>query len=186
MLINDYVGVAELTINSIEPTAQQETISGRDIVTKSSNQKWEFTITTTIMDEVDYMAFQAQLVSLGGAYTSFQFKPLTGNYNADKTDVVTSGAVLAGETVVPINTHGLILSGTLIKFANHSKVYQVVSSTTTQLTIYPALRDNLALSESGVIDRPVVSVRMNSDMSGITIGSANIAQAYDMTMVEGI
>lgn len=187
MLINDLIQIEQFGIQSIEPVSSNLTLNNRTIVSKITSQKWQFGLTTTEMREIEFMAFSVELSAQAGMFGEFQLKiPSIGQFNTDKTAVTTSATVAVGLTTIPITTHGLILPGTFIKFGGHTKLYQIRTSTATQLTIYPALTSPLALSESGIIDEPTATVRNTDDMQELRLFEFNRAQAYDLTLEEVI
>lgn len=68
-------------------------------------------------------------------------------YVGNQTGAVNSTDVLpAGTIVIPTNAQQLGL-GELIQFTNHKKIYRIISSTDTSLTIFPALRSGVQAGE---------------------------------------
>ena len=187
MIINNYIQIEQFGIQSIEPVSKNLTLNNRTIVSKISSQKWQFGITTTEMTESQLMALSVELSAQAGMFGEFQLKiPSIGQFNTDKTAVTTSATVAAGLDTIPITTHGTILPGTFIKFSGHTKLYQIRTSTTTQITIYPALTSPLTSGETGIIDEPTATVRNTDDMQELRLFRYNRAQAYDFTLEEVI
>lgn len=186
MILNDLVQVKNFRARSIIQNSRNTTINGRDIVSKLGSQKWAFGITTTELTESEFLELMVNIAAQEGSFGEFQIKIPFGAQNFDKSTVKVSASALAGQTIVPMGEHGAIMAGTFVKFSNHSKVYQVRSSTTTAITIYPALVEQVTIGVEGQIDEPVATVRNADDMAELELFEFNRAQSYDLTLVEVI
>ena len=186
MLINDYLKIKEISINSIEPSAVQTTINGRDVVQKSPYQKWRIDVTTAVMTEREMLPLFAAITSQGGAYGEFQFKlPLGYNSPLNLPISVSAGAGV-GIDEIQVATSPQIDIGSMVRFSGHNKVYQVIAHTPNRLTVYPALRENVTAGEVVTTSEPIMQVRLNGNMMPFSIGSNNLLQSYDLSLVEVI
>ncbi len=140
------IKVSTVNLKSIEPKYEHQSWTGQIIQRLTGIQYYEleFTMTFNTKDRSEVLAFigeygQGKIFEMQLGHLSTYVGNQTGAVNS--TDVLPAGAI-----VIPTNTQQLGL-GELIQFTNHKKIYRIISSTDTSLTIFPALRSGVQAGE---------------------------------------
>lgn len=186
MILNDLVQFSDVKISSNIKNVIQETLNGRDIVQNIGTQKWVIDATLPKMEENDYLPVAGMLASQLGAYGEFQIRIPIGDSNIDLSPGTASSTALSGSDVINTNTHGNVLPGTFIRFANHTKIYMVKSFSSTQISVTPRLANDVTTGTIIIYNQPTMTVRLNGDFEGFSVGTDGISLAYDLRMVEVI
>lgn len=121
---------------SIDPTLVSYSQSGKRVVRKvSGGHKWEFTLSFPPMTKAQFKPILGFIASVRGQYSTFtvippNLKTPSGTQTADTT---VGANASAGSTSVQL-TGGTylntIVSGDVIKFSNHDKVYAITADAT--------------------------------------------------------
>lgn len=140
------IKVSTVNLKSTEPKYEHQSWTGQVIQRLTGIQYYEleFTMTFNTKDRSQVLAFIGEY-GQGKAF-EMQLGHLS-TYVGNQTGAVNSTDVLpAGTIVIPTNAQQLGL-GELIQFTNHKKIYRIISSADTSLTIFPALRSGVQAGE---------------------------------------
>jgi len=161
--------VAPMSLHSNHPVEVADSLSLRRSIRRSSSQRWE--ISTRLMPlTTNSNRLFAEFASKGSAGTYsiivpqnygavFNRKPLGTLHRCNATVDATS---------VNIETTSFIPAGTMVKFANHSKVYMTTTDRngTGVMGIYPPLRTTLVNQNMLWRDDVPMNVRLDTDAIG--------------------
>lgn len=140
------VKVTNFQIKSTEPIYSNQTWTGQRIMRSTGIQYYQIQFTLnfnpTALSEVNsflaqYSQGQPFTLSLGVA----------GVYHGTQDGAVTStGNVTPGNIVIPVSTNTLAI-GEWVQFSNHNKLYRIIATDETSITIFPALQNVVQASE---------------------------------------
>lgn len=169
-----------INLRSVNSTASNESISGKMTVRSLGSHRWEFTASYDRLTKEEFNPVYAYIVSQGGMLGSFTIYPseINNTRGTAAGAVLVNGSHTAGDTTINIDGLGVsetLKAGDIIKFANHDKVYMVVSDRTGDgvLTIFPALTANLADNEAITYNNVPMVVRLANDIQEFSLNSNN-------------
>ncbi len=161
---------------SNSPTTATESKALIQHVRKIPAQRWEFTLTTVPLNKAEIRQLMSWVFNQNGRYGVFDTTlPVYSKPRgvASGSPIVRTAAT-AGSTQIqmqgfsgPVN--GQLLAGDFVRFANHSKVYQVTadvnSNVSGQLTlsIFPQLRADIPLGTQAIVKDVPFTVRLIRD-----------------------
>ncbi|EOM9564465.1 hypothetical protein ACLB83_002541 [Escherichia coli] len=140
------VKVTNFQIKSTEPIYSNQTWTGQRIMRSTGIQYYQiqFTLNFNSPALAEVNAFLAQY-SQGKPFTLTL--GVAGKYHGTQTGSVTSTANISkGSMLIPTSTNTLAI-GEWVQFSNHNKLYRIVDSTSTSITIFPALQNTVQASE---------------------------------------
>jgi hypothetical protein len=157
---------ADIKVSSFTPTLVSQTQSLKRQVRRRGGQRWAFDVNYPPMTRSEFAPVYAFCISQRGQYETFTFvPPVVSDPQGTATGTpVVNGAHSAGDTTIATdgwtNSTQILKAGDFIKFANHSKVYMIVSDSSSDgsgeanLVIEPplmaALSDNEAITANDV------------------------------------
>ena len=162
-----------LGFSSEQKTLTSTTDSGKMFSVQIDGQRWKFSASYSPMGRATFAPVYAFVIKQRSQKETFTIVPpvissAQGNISGT---VLVNGAHTAGDTTITVDAMtGTLKAGDLIKFANHSKVYMVVSDVTADgsneatLTIEPPLRSALANNEGMTYDNVPFTVRLTNDI----------------------
>jgi len=167
-----------------------ESLSGRTQVRNIGGQRFEFKATYPPLTTAEFAPVYAFIMAQNGMAETFQIVlPEISSKSGNATGTVqTVGADSIGETSIVIDgLSGTLKAGDVIKFANHNKVYMIVSDLTGSgtLTIEPALREATANDTAITYDNVPFTVRLNNDLQQYSVGLASLIK-YEVDFIEAI
>ena len=169
-----------LGIKSVQNTIISKTVSGKRLVRQIDNQRFSFTVQIITAKRSDvYGDLMAFIMKQRSQKETFTITLPTGIGNAQGTiGGSPTGNASAGATSITIASGtGTLKAGDLIKFANHTKVYMVVSDhancSTGTITIEPPLRTSIS-TQAITFDSVPMTVRLVSDLQEFPINEVDI------------
>jgi hypothetical protein len=181
----------QLAIESVELKSNSPTIlsEGRNLVTLTRTiptHRWEMTLKSVNLSSLDSRAVSAWVNSLGGRNGTFTavIPEISSPKGAATGSPVVSGSHAIGVGVVSAsafaaNVVGQLKAGDMLKFANHSKVYQVtqdVSSSATgsaTVNIYPKLMKAVPAGTALTIKDVPFLLRLDNDIQEYKLSANN-------------
>jgi hypothetical protein len=188
---------ADIKVSSFTPTLVSETQSMKRQVRRRGGQRWSFDVNFPPMTRSEFAPVYAFCIAQRGQYETFTFvPPVVSDPQGTATGTpLVNTAHTVGDTT--ISTDGwttstqILKAGDFIKFANHSKVYMVVSDCSSDgtgaatLVIEPplmaALSDNEAITANDVPFR----VALTTDAQEYSAGPPNLYE-FSIGLIEVI
>jgi hypothetical protein len=176
--------------NSVHYNLSSTSVSGRTQVRNIGGQRFEFSATYPALTRAEFAPVMAFIMAQRGMAETFTIvlpEISTKSGNASGT-VQTVGADAIGETSIAIDgLSGTLKAGDVIKFANHTKVYMIVSDLTGPgtLSIQPGLRQATANDTAITYDDVPFSVRLNNDVQEYDLGLSSLVN-YEVDFIEAI
>ncbi|HAV1973403.1 TPA: hypothetical protein JG946_003763 [Enterobacter hormaechei subsp. steigerwaltii] len=158
------IKITDVSLSSTVPQYSQRSWTGTELRRSVGIQYYtlKFTLNAEIANRQEIQAFIAEYQ---------QGKPFTlslghmATYNGTQTGAITvSTATSKGSLIVPVSTNTLRV-GDLIQFTNHKKLYQVMEKTSTGITVFPQLRQNVQANEAVVYNNLVIEARLDVDQT---------------------
>lgn len=181
-----------INLNSNQRTLTSVADDGTTYTRQIDSQKFTLTISFPPQSRSDFLPMMAFIMKQRSKKESFTL-PLSseiGNVRGTASGTPT-GTGSAGATSITLGGTGTgsILSGSLIKFASHDKVYMVVEdasdiSATNTLTIEPPLREDISGSDITYNSVSMV-VRLVSDLQQFVIDQ-NALYRFELDVVEAL
>lgn len=177
-----------INLQSVHANLTSQSISGKMQVRAIGGQRWSFTAKYNPMTREEFNPVFAFVISQQGMLGDFTIvPPVIGSTSGTATGTMAAnGATSAGTTTVPIDgITGIIKAGDMIKFANHSKVYMVVSDRdgAGDMTIEPALVSNVSDNEVITYNDVPFTMRLGNNIQQYSL-SANEYYEYELDMIE--
>ncbi|NIG74192.1 hypothetical protein F3J34_11350 [Klebsiella sp. Ap-873] len=156
------IKITDVTLSSTVPQYSQRAWTGVELRRTVGIQyyKLKFTLNFEVKNRSEVQAFIAQyqqgkpfILSLG------QYSQYTGTENGS---VAAAGAVNAGGMIIPTNQNALRV-GDMIQFTNHKKLYQILETNGTSLTIFPQLRQAVSVDEVINYNNLIIEARLDVD-----------------------
>ena len=196
-------GFTTLDFQTNTNTRTTTSVSGITHRIKTGNQFWSFKLKSTAMNKADMMADYSFIVQQDGQYGSFTIVPseigstrgtasgtITVNTTVS-TDPVLSPALGSSNVAVDTVATGTLLTGDLVKFSNHDKVYMLTAdvnldgSSVNQMSIYPPL--TTAVTGSHTVTYNSVPLKVYQDKDQIKfVTQADGLYKYEITLNEEI
>ena len=168
-------------------------VSGKTQRIKTGSQHWSFKLKSPALSRADFMADYSFIVQLDGQVTAFTIvPPEIGTTRGTASNTITINATYAaGQSLVKGNGgSGTLLTGDLIKFSNHDKVYMLtadvtISGTNDAISFYPPL--TTGITSSTTITYSAVPIKVYQDKDEIRfITQTDGTYKYEITLNEEI
>lgn len=179
-------GPDSLQISSLQPSRVSVTHSLKRQVRGSGAQRFSIKAGFPPLTRGEFAPINAFIQSQKGQFETFQYvPPVEGSTRGNCTSVVTvNGAHTAGSVSVAISGADAQLElGDYIKFANHSKVYLVVTAGQGSIDVHPPLQADLADTEVVTYNNVPFTVALSKDVFKYGIRPAML-YGFDIEMVE--
>ena len=177
-------------IRSIQNTIISKSDSGKKLSRQIDGQRFGFTarIITAKRSDV-YGELMAFIVKQRSRKENFTIIPPEVEDARGTASGTPHGTASAGATSITLGGTGTgtLKAGDFIKFANHDKVYMIVSDLNGSgtLTIEPALREATANDTAITYDNVPFTVRLNNDLQQYSLGLASLVK-YEVDFIEAI
>ena len=160
--------------------------SGRRFARQIDNQRWKFTCKYVNLSRVEFAPIFAFITKQRGSKETFTITPpnLKNALGSETTTISVNGSHTAGDTTIAIDgfnsdTAGSLKAGDFLKFASHTKVYQVVSDVTPSsnaatVTIEPPIIEALADDSTVTYDAVPFTVYLTSSVQSYSMGINNL------------
>jgi len=160
--------------------------SGRRFARQIDNQRWKFTCRYVNLSRVEFAPIFAFITKQRGSKETFTITPpnLKNALGSETTTISVNGSHTAGDTTIAIDgfnadSAGSLKAGDFLKFASHTKVYQVVSDVTPSsnaatVTIEPPLIEALANDSTVTYDAVPFTVYLTSGVQSYSMGINNL------------
>lgn len=181
----------QLTIESVELKSNSPTIlsEGRNLVTLARSiptHRWEMTLKSVNLPLLDSRAVSAWVNSLGGRNGTFTavIPEISTPKGVASGAPVANSAHAIGVGVISISGFsasvlGQLRAGDMVKFGNHSKVYQVIldvsssASGTATLSIYPRLMKAVPAGTAVTVRDVPFLLRLDNDIQEYKLSAQN-------------
>jgi hypothetical protein len=183
-----------LNVQSIQPTFISRTISGRRQARQIGGQFFRMTATFPPMTRAQFAPINAFVLKQRGQYESFQVVPpvLNAGLGSPAGTPLINGADQTGRSVVTDgwnNSITIFKAGDYLKFANHDKVYTVVTDATSNgsgqstITIEPALITSPANDSAITYTSVPFTVALTSGIQEFSTGTTGLFE-FDLDLEE--
>ena len=161
----------ELKIASIQPTRTSVTHSLKRQVRTSGAQRYRLQLGFAPLRRDQFAPISAFVESQAGQFETFQYVPIEGYTRGALTSPVTAnGAFAKGDkTIALTGANAPLLAGDYIKFANHSKVYQVAADGQTSITLTTVLMADVPDLTALIYNAVPFTVALATDITEYTI-----------------
>ena len=186
-----------INIKNNQTTLVSTSISGRRQARQLQNQRWSMEVSFPPMSRSEFAPIFAFIVKQRGRKESFQFTPviIDDALGSETGTVLVNGSHSVADTTIAMDGFasdgaGRFKAGDYIKFANHNKVYMVVSDVTSSsnaatVTIEPPLTTALSDDEAVTYDSVTFTVAMKNDIQQIQLPN-DAKFRYEMDLIEVI
>ena len=169
--------------------------SGRRFARKIDNQRWKFTCSYKNLTRAEFAPILAFITKQRGQKETFTVIPptISDAQGSETTSIAVNGSHTAGDSTIAIDgvnadSAGSLKAGDFIKFANHTKVYMVVSDVTPSsnaatVTIEPPIIEALANDEAVTYDDVPFTVYLTGNVQQYSMG-INDLYNYDFDVCE--
>ena len=160
--------------------------SGRRFARQIDNQRWKFTCKYVNLSRAEFAPILAFITKQRGQKETFTVIPpkIKDAQGSETTTISVNGSHTAGDTTIAIDgfnsdTAGSLKAGDFLKFASHTKVYQVVSDVTPSsnaatVTIEPPLLEALTNDSTVTYDAVPFTVYLTSSVQSYSMGINNL------------
>ena len=160
--------------------------SGRRFARQIDNQRWKFTCKYVNLSRAEFAPIFAFITKQRGSKETFTITPpnLKNALGSETTTISVNGSHTAGDTTIAIDGFnaddaGSLKAGDFLKFASHTKVYQVVSDVTPSsnaatVTIEPPIIEALANDSTVTYDSVAFTVYLTSSVQSYSMGINNL------------
>jgi len=160
--------------------------SGRRFARQIDNQRWKFTCRYVNLTREEFAPIFAFITKQRGSKETFTITPpnLKNALGSETTTISVNGSHTAGDSTIAIDgfnadTAGSLKAGDFLKFASHTKVYQVVSDVTPSsnaatVTIEPPIIEALADDSTVTYDAVPFTVYLTSSVQSYSMGINNL------------
>lgn len=185
MLFPSTIGFSQVEPLSNSPAYVNQAQSLKTIAVSTGAQRWELTLTTGDLTEADFRRVWAFLNSLSGKAKTFDIKlPLFSKPLGVVTGLVQSFASHnVGDNVINF-TNYIAEIGDFLRFAGHSKTYQVIDVAGSSATIFPPLIKGVGVSEVVQVSDLLFHARLNSNISKLKVPSSNKIAKLKFKIIE--
>ena len=169
-------------------------VSGKTQRIKTGSQHWSFKVKSPALSRADFMTDYSFIVQLDGQLTAFTVvPPEIGTTRGTASNTITINATYAaGQSLVKGNGgSGTLLTGDLIKFSNHDKVYMLTAdvnldgSSVNQMSIYPPLTTAVTASHTVTYNNVPLKVYQDKDQVRFITQTDGLYK-YEITLNEDI
>jgi hypothetical protein len=196
-------GYKTLDFQSNTNSRVTKAVSGKTQRIKTGSQHWSFKVKSPALSRADFMTDYSFIVQLDGQLTAFTIVPpeigttrgtasgtITVNATVS-TDPVLSPALGSSNVAVDTVATGTLLTGDLIKFSNHDKVYMLTAdvnldgSSVNQMSIYPPLTTAVTASHTVTYNNVPLKVYQDKDQVRFITQTDGLYK-YEITLNEDI
>ena len=186
-----------INIKSNQTTIVSTAINGRRQARQLQNQRWSMTVSFPPMTRASFAPIFAFITAQRGRKESFTYTPpiIDDSLGTEAGSVLVNGIHAVADTTIAMDAFGAdgagrFKAGDFIKFANHTKVYMVVSDVTSSsnaatVTIEPPLTTALANNEAVTYDSVPFTVALKNDVQEFTVGQDALYR-YELDFIEVI
>lgn len=130
-----YTNYRAVNFRDIDPTLVDYSQSGKRVVRNIGGQKWTFTLSFPPMTKAQFKPVLGFVAALRGQYGTFTIIPpnLKTPLGTQTADTAVAANKAVGATSIDLSggtVSATALSGDVIKFSNHDKVYMLTSDAT--------------------------------------------------------
>lgn len=181
----------QLSIDTVELKSNSPTIlsEGRNLVTLTRTiptHRWEMTLKSVNLAPIDARAVNAWVNSLGGRNGTFTgvIPEISNPKGVASGAPVTSGVHTIGGSNISMSgftsgVAGQLRAGDILKFANHAKVYQVISDVSSNssgmanVNIYPKLMKQVPSGTAVIVKDVPFLLRLDNDIQEFKVSAQN-------------
>ena len=187
-------GYKTLDFQSNTNSRVTKAVSGKTQRIKTGSQHWSFKVKSPALSRADFMTDYSFIVQLDGQLTAFTVvPPEIGTTRGTASNTITINATYAaGQSLVKGNGgSGTLLTGDLIKFSNHDKVYMLTAdvnldgSSVNQMSIYPPLTTAVTASHTVTYNNVPLKVYQDKDQVRFITQTDGLYK-YEITLNEDI
>jgi len=184
------IGTSSAKIRSKVYNLMSESVSGRIQVRTIGGQRWELTLSFPPLTRAEFAPVQAFVMRQAGMAETFTVVvPELSQASASASGSVTASATAAiGATSVTLTgLTGTLTTGDFVKFASHTKVYQITAdrSGNGAVSIYPALQASVPSGNAITYNSVPFTVRLSDDIQEFSVG-VDMLFAYEIDLIEAI
>lgn len=202
-----------ITITSISPTLVSLTHSLKRQVRRRGGQRWIIDVQYPLSSREEFAPIWAFKIGQQGQFKTFTYIPhiygstsgdavstlsVDGNHNAGDSTIACEFSVDNTPALIDeyplvddwgltdnevFSTTGILKEGDFIKFANHTKVYMVITASATTLTIEPSLHSDIVDREEVVYNNVPFTMAFIDDTTSMKV-SVNAKIAHNIKLVE--
>jgi hypothetical protein len=187
--------VAPFLVTSNQPLFSADSVSLKTRRVAQGAQRWELEFGIIMQDASGYLP--DMLASWDSTYTmtmpQLNVRGETISQGTSTSAVTVSGAHSAGDSTITLTgANGTISKGRFVKFANHDKIYMVLSeySGTGDITLYPSLRASVpsttAFSYRDSDNIILTCYRDVTNVAGITYTDGILSEAGTVNLIEAL
>lgn len=176
-------------ITSFSPTLVSTSHSLKRQVRKRGGgvQRWAMKMEFPPMKRASFAEYEAFIINQAGQYETFEYTPpddLVGALGTYSGSVSVNGDHTAGDTTIAVTGQsGTLNAGSWVSFANHTKVYKIVTNSTSSLNIFPALQENVDNTTVVTYDSPTFTVSLTMDNFDY-IANKNLFYNFEVSLIE--
>ena len=187
-------GYKTLDFQSNTNSRVTKAVSGKTQRIKTGSQHWSFKVKSPALSRADFMTDYSFIVQLDGQLTAFTVvPPEIGTTRGTASNTITINATYAaGQSLVKGNGgSGTLLTGDLIKFSNHDKVYILTAdvnmdaSSEDFINIYPPLTTGITSSTTITYNNVPLKVYQDKDQVRFITQTDGLYK-YEITLNEDI
>lgn len=169
-------GFQVMNFKSERPTLVSKSVSGKRFSRQVASQFFSFSLRFPKLQRSDFAELFAFVVKQRSQKETFNVVlPTISKPRGTISGTITATATAGSTSVTLSGGSGTMKSGDLVRFANHDKVYMVVSDnsdvSSNALVIEPELRSSLSSTNMTYDDVPF-SVNMVNDVQEFTTGTS--------------
>ena len=197
IIFPDWLGIADVTIKTKTITQVAEARSFRRVTRKVGGQRWELTLKSIqISDNLIRKAFAFQ-ARLEGRHKPFsivlpKYSYTQGVQTASPFVKTTTKAGLARipTRALKKSAQGCLVEGDFIRFAGHSKIYQVAGNVDASasgqgtVSIYPALIHDVLAGERIIVNNVDFTLALNNDVQQFNYLGSQQRSHFEFDCVE--
>ena len=190
-----------INVKSNQQTQISISDSGKTFRRQVAGQYWSFSLSFPEMTRANFAPFQAFMIKQRGAKESFTvtFPSYMNALGNETGSVAVNGAHTAGDTTIALDGFagdgaGRFKAGDFIKFANHNKVYMIVSDVTSSsnaatVTIEPPITTALSNDEAVTYDSVPFTVYAPNETQQFRASNSSSGEPlyrYEIDVVEAV
>ena len=191
------IGLNALTLKSVSPTLKTESRSFRRHTSRIPTHRWEAMIKTSPLPNSEFRDLWAFINSLEGSFSNFELEiPRYSTPRGSHSGTPLAAALTVGGSKT-INVSGYTASitniakaGDLIKFAGHSKVYQITQDASSDingdatLTLNTGLIEDVAFNEALTTNNVPFTFALRNDPQEFKASSNSNLISVELDLIE--
>jgi len=172
MQFSTNIKITDVTLSSTVPQYSQRAWTGTELRRSVGIQYYtlKFNLNFEIKNRSEVQAFIAEYQQ--GKPFILSLGHLSLYKGAQSGAVTATAAATKGSMIVSTNTNTL-QKGDLIQFSNHKKLYQIIDKSSTSITIFPQLRQNVGVNEVINYNNLMIEARLDVDQN-FDMGISNV------------